>query len=67
MTIYAYCRVSSNLQTLENQTFSINEFCEKNNLIVSVWVEETISSRKPLKERKLGKLLKKLKKDDILI
>ena len=67
MTIYAYTRISSNLQTLENQRFSINEFCEKNNINISVWVEETISSRKPLKERKLGKLLKKLKKDDILI
>lgn len=67
MTIYAYCRVSSNLQTIENQRFALNEFCEKNNITISVWVEETISSRKPLKERKLGKLLKKLKKDDILI
>ena len=31
------------------------------------WIEEIVSSRKSLSERKLGNLLKKLKKGDILI
>ena len=38
-----------------------------NNIHINKWIMETISSRKPLEERKLGKLLKKLKPDDILI
>ena len=54
-------------QHLENQTHEISTFAENNSITIDKWVEETISSRKPLNERKLGSLLKKLKKDDILI
>lgn len=67
MTCYCYCRVSSNLQTLENQRFEIEKYTSANNIKIDEWVEETISSRKPLNERKLGKLLNKLKAQDILI
>ena len=41
--IYGYIRVSSDKQTVENQRFEIGNFCEKNNLTIDVWVEETIS------------------------
>ena len=34
---------------------------------IDKWIEETISSTKPLKERKLGKLINRLHKGDILI
>ena len=36
-------------------------------MIVGSWIEETISGTKHIDQRKLGKLLNKLKKDDILI
>lgn len=65
--IYGYIRVSTDKQTVENQRFEINQFCEKNVVVVDKWLEETISGSKKLEERKLGKLLKKMKKDDILI
>ena len=65
--IYGYIRVSTQTQVLENQKIAISTFCEANNIEINKWVEEKISSRKPLNERKLGKLLKKLKKGDILI
>ena len=65
--IYGYIRVSTEQQHLENQTHEIRTFAENNGITIDKWVEETISSRKPLNERKLGSLLKKLKKDDILI
>src|SRR5690554_3865839 len=65
--IYGYIRVSTDKQTVENQRFEINHFCEKQNIIVSRWIEETISGSKQVDDRKLGKLLKKMKKDDILI
>lgn len=67
MTCYCYCCVSSNLQTLENQRFEIEKYTSAHNIKIDEWVEETISSRKPLNERKLGKLLNKLKAQDILI
>lgn len=64
---YAYTRVSTDHQNVENQRHEINSFTTKQNIQIDKWIDETISSRKPLQERKLGKLLKKIKKDDILI
>jgi len=65
--IYAYIRISTDKQYQENQKFEIKQFAKANNLYIDKWVEETISAKKPLEERKLGKLIKKLKADDILI
>lgn len=65
--IYGYCRISTSHQTLLNQKHEIQAFVDKNNIKIDKWHDEVISSRKPLNERKLGKLLKKLKKGDILI
>lgn len=65
--IYGYIRVSTDKQTVENQRFEINHFCEKQEIVVNKWIEETISGSKNVEERQLGKLLKKMKKGDILI
>lgn len=65
--IYGYIRVSTEQQNTVNQKHEISTFADKNGLKIDKWVDETISSRKPLKERKLGSLIKKLKKGDILI
>ena len=50
-----------------NQRFEINNFCQREQLKVDQWIEETISGTKAVEKRKLGKLLKKLNKDDVLI
>ena len=65
--IYGYIRVSTDKQTVENQRFEINNFCTKQDIVVHKWIEETISGTKNVDERKLGKLLKKMKKEDVLI
>lgn len=65
--IYGYIRVSTDKQTVENQRYEINNFCERQEIVVNKWIEETISGGKKVEERKLGKLLKKMKKEDILI
>lgn len=65
--IYGYLRVSTDKQSLENQKFEINRYCNKENISVDRWVTETISGTKNFEERKLGKMIKKLNKDDILI
>ncbi len=65
--IYGYCRCSTDKQTVENQKFEISRFTEQNGLSVETWVTETVSSRKPLEQRKLCNLLKKLKEGDTLI
>lgn len=64
---YAYIRVSSDKQTVANQKFEIKNFCKRNGMVVNYWFEETISGTKGPDKRELGKLLKKMKSDDILI
>jgi len=65
--VYAYVRVSSNKQTLENQRYEIDCFGRKNGVTVDKYVEEIISGTKLPEYRKLGKILKSMKKGDILI
>lgn len=40
---YGYIRVSSDKQTVENQRFEINNFCQKESIKINGWIEETIS------------------------
>lgn len=65
--IYGYIRVSSDKQTVENQRFEINKFCDKNQLSIDGWIEETISGTKSYNKRELGRLLKRVEKDDLII
>lgn len=65
--IYGYIRVSTDKQTVENQRFEISRFCSDNDLHVDKWISETISGAKEVNKRQLGRLLKGVKKDDIII
>lgn len=65
--VYGYVRVSTDRQTVENQKFEIGEFAQKENRSIDLWIEETISGCKSVEERKLGELLTRMKKGDILI
>ncbi|MBP5407110.1 master DNA invertase Mpi family serine-type recombinase [bacterium] len=65
--IYGYIRVSSDKQTVENQRFEINNFCQRQQLQIDGWIEETISGTKNYDKRELGRLLKKIQKDDLII
>ena len=65
--IYGYIRVSSDKQTVENQKFEIEKFCEKEKLEIDGWISETISGTKNYDKRKLGKLLKKICPGDLII
>jgi DNA invertase Pin-like site-specific DNA recombinase len=65
--IYGYIRKSTEKQSFEHMEYEISEYAAKHNMEIDVWVEETISSRKPLHKRQLGQLLEKLQPNDILI
>lgn len=65
--IYGYIRVSTEMQTVENQRFEIMNFCDKNGLVIDDWIEETISGTKAYKKRELGRLLRKVNKGDTII
>ncbi|GBU23802.1 invertase [Fibrobacteria bacterium R8-3-H12] len=64
---YGYLHVSTDKQTVENQRFEINNYCKKNKIKIDKWIEETISSRKELKKRKLGILINEIKTGDVII
>ncbi len=65
--VYGYIRVSSDKQTVENQRFEIVEFAKKNDMRIDGWIEETISGTMQYDKRELGKLLEKVKKDDMIL
>lgn len=65
--IYAYIRVSTEKQTIENQKQEIDRFAEQKGIKIEKWIKETVSGTTNSQSRRLGALLKKLRKNDILI
>jgi DNA invertase Pin-like site-specific DNA recombinase len=65
--VFGYVRVSTDKQTLNNQRYEIEQFCMNNNLKIEKWIEETTSGSKSPDKRRLGKILKDIKKDDLII
>jgi DNA invertase Pin-like site-specific DNA recombinase len=60
--IYAYIRVSTDKQTVENQRFEILKYSSSKKIHVDNWIEETVSGAKRSEDRKLGRVLKSLRK-----
>ena len=65
--IVGYIRVSTEKQHPENQRDEINRYAAGNEWTVEKWVVEVVSGKKHVKGRKLGSLLKKMRKGDTLI
>lgn len=65
--VYAYIRVSTDKQTVENQRFEVQKFATEKGFVIDKWVSETASGTKTSNDRRLGPLLKKMKKGDTLI
>lgn len=64
---YGYIRVSSDKQTVENQRYEINHFCAKERLHIDGWIEETVSGTKTYRKRRLGYLLRRVGKGDLIV
>lgn len=67
MAVVAYLRVSTEKQFLENQREEIVRFAEKNGLIIDKWYTEKVSGSICTKERKLSKVLDRMRPGDSLI
>ncbi|WP_394951731.1 recombinase family protein [uncultured Helicobacter sp.] len=65
--IYAYIRVSSEKQHTEHQIHEVKTFAEQKGLNIDLVVQEKISGKVAIDHRELGKLRKKLKKNDMII
>jgi len=67
MTNYAYLRVSTNMQDVENQKLGILEYCNAQKLTPVTFVEETNSSQLTWTERGIGQILKQVQVGDTII
>ena len=65
--IYAYIRVSTDRQTVENQRYEIDNFCRSRQIKIDRYIEETVSGMKAVDRRELGTLIRRMKKGDTLI
>lgn len=66
--IYGYLRVSSDEQDVNSQKQGVVKFAEANGWTIDEYItDEGVSGGKDPDKRNLGSLLKKLKKDDIVI
>ena len=65
--VYAYIRISTDKQNIENQRFEILKYADAKKLAIEEWVEETVSGVKSVKDRKIGMVLGQMKSEDILL
>lgn len=65
--IVGYLRVSTCKQHLANQEDEIRRFAESRNFRIDVWVTEIVSGKKRECDRRLGGLLRRMKRGDTLI
>jgi len=67
MANYAYLRVSTEMQDIENQKLGILEYCNARQLVPVEFVQETKSSRVSWEEREMGRIVNRLQAGDNLI
>ncbi|MBR1575515.1 MAG: recombinase family protein [Bacteroidales bacterium] len=65
--IYAYIRVSTEMQTFEVQKYEIENYCAGHGLHVDQWCLETVSGTRSVEKRSLGKLLRRMREGDQLL
>ena len=65
--IVGYLRVSTEKQHLGNQQEEIKRFTQRSTVTIDKWVTEIVSGRKHERDRKLGSLLRRMKRGDTLI
>ncbi|ETD25629.1 recombinase family protein [Helicobacter canis] len=64
---YAYLRVSTDRQNLENQEYEVKKYAEYKGITIDKFVQEKMSGKIAIDHRELGQLKKKLKVGDTLI
>ena len=65
--IYAYVRVSTGKQNLENQQLEIEAFCKSNGIAIGRWVQEKTSGTKQPQRRKLNIIMTECAAGDTVI
>lgn len=68
MTVYAYLRVSTGKQDVDNQRFEIENYAKRNGLKIDEWrADNGISGTVDYRKRKIGTIIDECKEGDIII
>lgn len=67
MTNYAYLRVSTDQQDVENQKFGILDYCNKHNIGALKFFEDVITRTSKWEKRGVGEIIEKAQPGDILV
>lgn len=67
MAVYAYIRVSTEMQSYASQEYEINRWCKNKNLVVNKWVSESVSGTIMVEKRHLGKMISNMSRGDLLV
>lgn len=66
-TSYAYLRVSTDRQDVDNQRHGVIQYAKKRGLEPLTFFEDTVSGKKEWRDREIGKLLEMAKEGDVII
>ena len=64
---YGYIRVSTEKQSVENQRYEIEQYFKAHSMEADGWIQETNSGTVYYQKRRLGRLLRKVKKGDVIV
>jgi DNA invertase Pin-like site-specific DNA recombinase len=67
MTLYAYLRVSTDMQDVNSQKLGVLEYCAAQKLGVPEMVPDTVSGKVEWEKREIGKLLARCVPGDVLV
>lgn len=67
MSVYAYIRVSTEMQSYASQEHEIRRWCSRKGLAVDKWVSESVSGTITVEKRNLGKMIKSMRRGDLLV
>ena len=65
--VYAYIRVSTAAQSYSGQEFEIRNWANKTGSNIDRWISESVSGTVDPRRRKLGKLIRRMRPDDLLV
>lgn len=67
MTNFAYLRVSSDQQDIQNQKFGLLDYCNRHHISPLTFIEDTASGKINWRERGIGTILEKANSGDLII
>ncbi len=67
MNVYAYVRVSTQMQPFESQEYEIRKWCEGKSLEIAGWTTEQVSGTVDWQKRSLGRVIRRMRPGDMLV